>query len=280
MAKDCRGSADQCNDAACNTTTGACDVTPVTGRMCNDENPCTLNDVCALGMCEGAAKDCSAENGECSVGRCNTTDGSCFPEPKPAGTMCDDANTCTVGDQCSAGVCGGSRIFVETFDNNEKGWSLDPNWQVGPALGGCGDPAVDHTPNETNGIAGVVLGGCAPTAPVDATVFHCLTSPVVDTSMHPALVLSYWRHVFSDYTPYMKNLVQVYNGTTWVTVWETFGSPGLNDASWLRMEHDVSAHRSATFRVRFCYNIGNPGAFNRGSWNVDDVALDPVLACQ
>ena len=139
-----------------------------------------------------------------------------------------------------------------------------------PAIAGCGDPATDHTPTADNGVAGVVIGGCAPTP---LTPDLCLTSPAVNTSAAPAVFLSYWRDMWSDYTPYMKNRVEVFNGASWTTIWETFGAPGVDDPTWTPHSFDITAYKAANMQVRFCYNIGSSGVFNRGSWSLDDVRI-------
>ncbi len=71
----------------------------------------------------------------------------------------------------------------EDFSDNSAGWTLGTEWQIGPAVvAACSqqasDPAQDHTPTADNGIAGVVIGGCAGTAVHD---FHYLESPAVNT---------------------------------------------------------------------------------------------------
>src|SRR4029079_12414475 len=104
------------------------------------------------------------------------------------------------------------------------------------------DPAQDHTQKGDNGIAGVILGGPAPTV-VDAN-FKYITSPAIDTSQAPGSVyLQYWRWLNSDYDPYMHNVVQVStnNGATWTTppYGLTGSSPGVQDAAWTN--HGVGA---------------------------------------
>jgi hypothetical protein len=85
--------------------------------------------------------------------------------------------------------------------------------------------------------------------------------------------MTYYRDLYSDYTPYMKNKLEVWNGASWVILYETFGSPGVNDAAWTYFGYDVSAHANANMQFRWCHNIGSNGAFSRGSWNVDDVTV-------
>jgi hypothetical protein len=278
-AKDCSGSADDCNAGVCNPMSGACEGDPVAdGTACDDADLCTDTDSCTAGACTGSAVDCSAVADGCNAGVCNPADGNCGASPLPDNTVCDDGTTCTTTDVCTTGVCAGDDgvYFQENFDDNLAGWTLDTDWAIGPAMTGCGDPGSDHTGNGTDGIAGVTIGGCAPT-PLHA--YYCLTSPVVDTSTGAGAYVSFWRDLWSDYTPYMANKVEVYDGAAWQSLYQTAGAPGVDDSAWTFIEYDITAHASATTQVRWCFNIANAGVFNRGSWNVDDVLFSAAPAC-
>lgn len=116
--------------------------------------------------------------------------------------------------------------FTEPFANNDAGWTLDSTWQIGSAASSSGnnfgnpDPAADHTATADNGIAGVEIGGNAPvTLPDPEHGYYYLTSPVVNTVGAPGLYLDFYRWLNSDYTPYMQNQVQVYDGANWQTIW-------------------------------------------------------------
>jgi hypothetical protein len=162
-------------------------------------------------------------------------------------------------------------LFFEDFSDNSAGWTLGTNWQIGAATAGCGDPGSDADGTAGGGVAGVVLGGCAPTSPLHD--YYFLTSPVLNIAGSGPITLSFYRDLYSDYTPYMKNLVQVYDGVVWNTVYETFGSPGVDDTSWQYLEYDITAYANANLQVRWGYNIASSGVFSRGSWNVDNVMI-------
>lgn len=167
--------------------------------------------------------------------------------------------------------------FQEDFSDNSAGWTLGTEWQIGPAVacpataGGNGDPGTDTTPTADNGIAGVVIGGYASTGLHD---YYWLTSPPIDLSGAPgAVVLRFMRWLNSDYTPYMANLVQVWNGSVWSTVWLTGGPPPVNDNAWTLQEFEVTGYKNAQFQVRFGFNVASAGVFTVSGWNLDDVAL-------
>ncbi len=161
-------------------------------------------------------------------------------------------------------------LFFEDFSNNSAGWSLGPNWQIGPATAGCGDPGTDASGVAGGGVAGVVLGGCAPTFMHD---FYYLTSPMLNIAGDGPITLSFERHLSSDYTPYMKNVVQIFDGSNWITIWETFGSPGVDDSAWQLQSYEITAYANANLQVRWGYNVASSGAFSRGSWNIDNVTI-------
>lgn len=98
----------ECTDAKC--VDGLC--TEI-GLNCDDEDPCTLDDVCQTGVCVGEAKDCAAAAGgdPCLKGLCDPLSepepGTCVPVPIEDGEECDDGFFCTADDQCTNGACAG-----------------------------------------------------------------------------------------------------------------------------------------------------------------------------
>lgn len=189
------------------------------------------------------------------------------------GTQNGDETGLDCGGSC-APCCG--EYFSEDFSSNAQGWTLGPEWQIGaatPSSGGVGnpDPAEDHTPTSDDGVAGVVIGGNASTS---THGFYYLTSPVIDAASAPGpITLSYHRWLNSDYTPYMQNRVEVWNGASWVVVWQSGSSPAIRDQVWTLREHDLTPYKSAGMRVRFGFNVGSAGVFSVSSWNLDDVSV-------
>jgi len=88
-------------DPVCN---GAGDV----GDPCDDEDPCTMNDVCdSFGTsCAGTPMDCSALDSECGVGQCDA--GQCVVSPINEAQACAVGSLCLSNATCSNGVCEGT----------------------------------------------------------------------------------------------------------------------------------------------------------------------------
>lgn len=179
--------------------------------------------------------------------------------------------------QTQAGV-----LFFEDFADNSAGWTLGSNWQIGSATTSVGqqygfaDPAQDHTGTADNGVAGVVIGGNAPTG-MHGPLF--LTSPAIDTTGQGDVTLEFYRWLNSDYVPFMTNQIDAFDGESWVNIWIT-SFPAILDSEWTHQAFDVTAFSNPAFRVRFGYSIGSPGVYYVSSWNLDDVSVsgsaDPV----
>ena len=105
--------ATECTPALCDDDTGECVPEPeADGTACDDEDPCSIDDGCVAGVCEGEAKDCSALTGgnSCKLAFCDPKSdgepGQCTVELKGEGAYCEDGLFCTVGEVCdAAGAC-------------------------------------------------------------------------------------------------------------------------------------------------------------------------------
>ena len=149
-----------CTDDACAAQTGAC-VHVNNTAPCDDGLPCTLQDTCGDGSCNGAPKSCD-DGSVCTYDQCNSGTGACInvttlmcndanlctddwcdPEQgcvsAPTSDPCDDSSPCTLNDTCTDGVCVG-------FDTCEDGdpCTLDQCYATGdclhsPTSGACDD---------------------------------------------------------------------------------------------------------------------------------------------
>jgi hypothetical protein len=272
-----------CSSGICQA--GHCDLTAINeGHACDDGLFCTIDDTCQGGFCVGSPNTCPT-GAACVQGTCDEASQSCVTSPILDGSPCDDGDACHGGATCADQMCVGGVapvvLFEETFDDDSHGWTLGPEWQIGPAMASEGqtfgnpDPGTDHTGNAANGVAGVEIGGNAAVASPDPThPSYYLTSPVIDTAAGGArLYLTFYRWLNSDAAPYMVNTVEAsVDGVSWAVIWQTTGVP-VTDGAWTFQVLDVTAYEGATSRFRFGFGIGDPGVFTVSSWNLDDVKV-------
>ncbi|MBI5504547.1 MAG: hypothetical protein HY899_07080, partial [Deltaproteobacteria bacterium] len=118
---------DACHDAGtCNPVTGQCsNPAKPEGSSCQDQDLCTVDEVCQGGTCTaGSALDCDDGN-ICSVDACDSVSG-CTHVPGNAGVVCRPAvDECDVAETCtglstvcpndnSNPACCGPKIFIVT----------------------------------------------------------------------------------------------------------------------------------------------------------------------
>jgi len=228
----------------------------------------------------------------CIDNECGNVDVCCYSNEE-----CDDGDDICTNESCEdnfcvyepTGVdgCCNFPIFEDDFQG-DLGWDYGPNWERGAtetsegAIAGNPDPSLDHTGSEDNFVAGVMVGGNAPIEEVHD--FYYLTSPSINAAGVEDLTFSFWRHLNSDYLPYMSNNLQVFDGGDWVEIWATGQSPGIEDSAWVYQEFEVGAYANSDFKVRFGYEIGSGGVFTVSSWNIDDFKVfakgDGALCCK
>lgn len=110
---DCTDLDGLCLKGTCNAATGSCTVTASDeGLPCDDDDACTIDDVCAIGQCTGAPKSCDEPESPCLESLCEASSGECVTVPVPD-APCDDAEGCTFDDTCTDGACVGTPVVCE-----------------------------------------------------------------------------------------------------------------------------------------------------------------------
>jgi hypothetical protein len=272
-----------CGTSSCQS--GTCTViTPMNeGLACDDGLFCTLGDTCMAGACSPGTGAVCAESNSCGTWACDEATTTCTLTPMNEGQSCNDQNACTPDalSTCQSGTCdvpnGPHTYLFEDFGDNSAGWLLGPEWQIGPAMTSPPanlnpDPGIDHTPTADSGVAGVVIGGNYNTT-AGLHPFQYLTSPPMNVPAGETAVLGFWRWLNSDYTPYVQNVIEVWDGTAWVTVWSSGSPPAIEDSAWTYISHDLTPWVNPEMRVRFGFNIGSGGVFDASGWNIDDVLV-------
>lgn len=100
LDEDCGNPANACRSLSC--VNSACvEGNAPNGTACNS-NACVDDQTCTQGGCAGgSAKDCSAMDSVCAIGRCRPATGACFAAAKAQGTVCGANKVCN-----GAGACG------------------------------------------------------------------------------------------------------------------------------------------------------------------------------
>ena len=111
----------------------------IDGLPCDDEDPCTTDDACLVGVCVGPPADCDDLN-PCTSDQCVDEIG-CVNTSVVEGQDCDDENVCTINDGCSGGKCVGGAPFDCNDDNvcTTDSCSDAKGCQYAPAPGDCDD---------------------------------------------------------------------------------------------------------------------------------------------
>jgi MYXO-CTERM domain-containing protein len=109
VSSDCVDDGNPCTNQVCNA--GLCTY-PFNVATCDDGEVCTENDVCSLGVCQGALVDC-ADGNPCTTNFCDFGVGCAVIDNSDP---CDDGNVCTENDACAAGSCAGSPIRCSDDD--------------------------------------------------------------------------------------------------------------------------------------------------------------------
>ncbi|GMV39404.1 MAG: hypothetical protein AMXMBFR64_11200 [Myxococcales bacterium] len=166
--KSCAPTGVPCQVAVCQPATGLClPQTAANGASCNDEDPCTLGDICFGGSCGGTSKFCPDDGNPCVLDVCDASTGACGVTAA-AGAPCDDGDLCTTGDQCAGVTCLGAPTQCADDGNPCTTDACDP------ATGGCGVPTAGGTPCDADGDGCTVAdacdsGVCLPGAPADCS---------------------------------------------------------------------------------------------------------------
>ncbi len=96
-----------CTDDACDSKSG-CTFT-ANSVACNDQNVCTLEDVCKGGQCVPGKPSVCEDGNPCTSETCDSGQGC-----KNVGNTlpCDDGDACSQGDACTNGACAGGKAIA------------------------------------------------------------------------------------------------------------------------------------------------------------------------
>lgn len=269
-----------CMQPVCDPGGNCVQIPAFDGDPCEDNDPCTDASACAMGKCFGVPRTCEELAGPCRKPFCNAQTGNCAVEFERPGSFCDDGQQCSRFDACNdLGECAGQPqppLFSETFIM-DQGWTLDPMWQIGPAvptmcgMPGSDDPFIDHSQDQF--LAGLLIGECTP---LDGFPMNCLTSPFLGVMGDPEqkLALSYWSQLSNAGEP-MIATVEWFDGQDWWPL-RVIQEP-LFEKEWTLNTIEFSPLQPV-LQVRFCQGQMGPAMLSVGGWSIDDVTIGPA-AC-
>ncbi|HAN30864.1 MAG TPA: hypothetical protein DCQ06_04645 [Myxococcales bacterium] len=95
-----------CTEDSCNPTIG-CNTTAVPdGASCDDGDLCTVDGTCLNAQCAPGKAIACQSNQVCVQSLCDGSTGKCVASQAKVGTLCDDGDPCSLGDNCnSIGDC-------------------------------------------------------------------------------------------------------------------------------------------------------------------------------
>ncbi len=160
---------DPCTVGQCDVATGDCQqsTADANGSACDDDDGCTVDDVCGDGVCEGVARDCD-DNDACTTDAC--TDGACSNEPVAG--CCVTSADCDDGDACTDDVCDSDNTCINAAIGTPECGACLPNesttmCQAGELvwLDACGE--VSGVADDCDDGDPCTLDGCDPTGCVN-----------------------------------------------------------------------------------------------------------------
>lgn len=183
-----------------------------------------------------------------------------------------------------AGTCSGFNVdnvhvrilgvFFDDFDDTTLGWTLNGNWEIGPAMsGGGGDRAFDGDRFFAGGIAGNVIGGNTGSM----GVIRRLVSPAFDTTGLVQPTLTFDRKLGMTVVGASTGAsIDVFDGSSWQEIWEASGTV-FDDSAYTERVYDITQYSNAGLRVRFNYQSNGFAPGNDYGWNLDNVSVHEGL---
>lgn len=180
-------------------------------------------------------------------------------------------------------IIGHREVFFSDDFSTDQGWTGfdgEGEWTIGPAVGGSGsdtyggpDPSEDHSPSADNHVLGndLTLEEGDYNGSLNGT--YWITSPVFDCSPFTGVQMTIYRWLGVERSRYDHAYLQVYDGSSWVTIFEN-GSSTIDDSSWSEQFYDLCQYADSNpdFQIRF--GIGPTDySMNYCGWNIDDVEL-------
>ncbi len=187
----------------------------------------------------------------------------------------DDGGTAPHGGESEPGtvtitVGGPQPVYSFLVDDSNPGWSTTGDWAFGQPAGNDGDPSSGATGIN---VYGYNLNGDYP----NNMPQHFLTTGSLDFTGVSQVTLNYERWLGVESSTYDHATVQIsVGGGAWNTIWDHSGST-LNESSWTRVSHDISAmaDNQSDVRIRWIMGTTDTSVTYQG-WNLDDIVFEGI----
>jgi MYXO-CTERM domain-containing protein len=163
QALDCNDN-NVCTTDACSAATGCTHANAADGTSCSDGNACNGVETCTAGACTTSTPPICNDGNPCTLDQCDSIGGCQYP-PATAGTACLDGNACNGSEACDGnGVCAAAAPLTCNDSNPCTTDTCDPTsgctFQNSQAGAACADGNVCNGAETCDG-AGVCAAGTA-----------------------------------------------------------------------------------------------------------------------
>ena len=165
--------------------------------------------------------------------------------------------------------------------DTDPGWTKTGDWEFGPPQG-KGSYSSGRDP--TSAYSGLNVYGNDLSVdgdyPNSAVNYFLTTTPFSLANLQAPITLSFYRWLNIESSNWDHARVQVWNGSTWDTIWDFVGSTTLT-STWTKVEYNLGAYAGHS-DVRIRWTLDTDYSVVYGGWNIDDikvVATDPSATC-
>lgn len=165
------------------------------------------------------------------------------------------------------------------LDTN-PGWTMTGDWEFGPPTGkgstSGADPTAAYSGTNVYGNDLSVDGNY----PNSISNYILTTTPFSLANLSAPVTLSFYKWLNIESSTYDKARVDVWNGTSWSTIWQHSGSTSTT-SSWTKVQYDLSAYAGQT-NVQIRWTLDTDSSVVYGGWNIDDIRVvgtDLVTTC-
>ena len=178
-------------------------------------------------------------------------------------------------DRCGVSftIVAGPPVLYSADMSVDPGWAFDTgtggySWEYGVPAGAGGDPTAGHTGDN---VVGYNLQG---QYPVSMSTSQYATTPAFSTVGYNGLTLEFWVWLSVEDAKYDHANIQVWNGSSWLTLWSHTGATLVTRNSFTYRRFFLPESVSNQPEVKIRWGMGpTDSAVSYCGWNIDDVLV-------